>query len=130
MGHETIVVRSTSTIGQVDLYASRCRLASLALCAQSGLPNATSYSLSTEGLDQDILTFNRNDAADSIYIVGVHSISYTAAYHISSSYLHSVLQLQPGVSVMDHVATGDVDYFSFYFNSVGTAISFILTPVS
>ncbi len=69
-GHETIKVRSSSTIGNVDLYSVRCRLPSLAQCAASGLPNATYYSLSTEGADQDLINIHRSDEVDSIYIIG------------------------------------------------------------
>ncbi len=57
------------------------------------------------------------------------SISYTAAYTISFGYENSVLSLQPGVAVQDHVTAGGVDYFSFYFNQVDATISFALTTV-
>jgi hypothetical protein len=129
LGHEQIIVRSTSTIGNSDLFALKCEYNSLSLCAQH-LPNATHFQLSTAGLDKDILYIIRNDPADSFYIVGVLSTSYTAAYSINARFLSTTQELQPGFAVMDHVDKGGVDYFSFYFNQVETGIKFVLTPVS
>ena len=132
IGHESITVRATPIVGNVDLYMLRCPLSSAYRCAAQSLPNATHYTLTTFGdFSKHSLTMQRNDDTPSVYIVGVNALSYYSAYQISASFVNSVLALQAGVAVMDHVDEGEVDYFSFYFDDNSfESLHIVLTTVS
>ena len=128
-GHETINLRVVMEVGYVELYAQRCPDTSPYYCAHHSLPNASYYSLTTANTDQSYLTVIRNDAASSLYIVGVRSLSMYAAYQISASFASSTLALQAGVAVMDHVRKGEVDYFSFFMGQSYSKLSIAITTV-
>jgi hypothetical protein len=74
----------------------------------------------------------RNDAQQTFYLIGVKTESYYAAYQISyKTNARTILQMQAGVAVTDHVSAGELDYFSFYLSHSGkTTIQVSLTPVS
>lgn len=80
-------------VGQVELYVIRCPYTSAYTCSLRALPNETYNSLNTVDMEMDSLDINRNDASDSLYIIGVKSLSYYAAYQISASFEHTILQV-------------------------------------
>lgn len=139
-GHESLDLRVTSLVGNVDMYVNKCPsstssdiclgLGGHATSRRSFLPNETYYLYSTFGMDRDVLTIARNDPLPCSYIIGIESLSYFAAYQISISFEQSTLPLQPGVSISDHVSKGEVDYFSFFFNGADQILKIILTTFS
>eukprot|EP01038_Epipyxis_sp_PR26KG_P008213 gene8213-11113_t len=134
MGHETISIRSTILVGNVDLYVIKCKFASVYVCSQDGnLPNTTHYMLSTiDDTDRNnyLLNIFRNDPTDMLYVVGVYTTSMYASYQISSTFSNSILALQPGVSVMDHVGVYESDYFSFFLDQTDENLKISLTRIS
>lgn len=132
-GHEDISVRVTTVIGEVDIYVSKCPYQSYE-CAgtrgvgaeavaghQSFLPDTSAFVKTSAGMDFDFLTIERNDEASCSYIIGIYSTNIFSQYQISVSIANSVLALQPGVSVSDHVEEHTYDFFSFSFASSALA---------
>lgn len=128
-GHETISVRTVMSAGYVNLYILKCASTSAYTCSQRSLPNATHYLLTSAESDRPYLNIYRNDPAPSLYVIGVYSESYFSAYQISASLESSTLALQSGVSVMDHVGKGEIDYFSFYMDQAFVKLKIALTTV-
>jgi hypothetical protein len=129
-GHEMINLRAMATIGQVDLYLLHCPSASNYDCQHSSLPNTTRYQQTTAGLDVDVLKISRNDATPSYYIVGVYSTSLYTTYQISFGFENTVLELQAGIPVTDHVFAGEYDYYAFYLSGDHQVLKLSLSPVS
>lgn len=127
-------------VGYVELYTMHCPYTSTYQCTLSGgrsyLPNSTYFDTSTAAggssgsSNEASLTIQRNDATNSLYIIGVRSLSYYAAYQLSSSLEGSTLRLQEGVPVTDHVNYEEVDYFSFYIDQPNVQIKIALSTVS
>lgn len=134
-GHEDISIRLTSLVGNADVYVSRCPHQSYE-CAgthgsESSLPTLESFLATTAGEAHDWLTVERSDDDACSYIIGVYSANLFAEYQVSFSFVNSVLQLQPGVAVLDHVDAGTYDYFSFTVNAdLNQAIRFTVTPLA
>lgn len=131
-GHESITVRATSLVGEVDLYIKKCTAFLLRGCAQlNALPSIDSYSLTSEGLDKDVIDIARNDAKETNYIIAARSTSYYSAFQMSFGTSKTILEMQAGVAATDHVVPGELDYFSFYFSSYRkSTLKIALTPVS
>jgi nicotinamidase-related amidase len=130
IGHESINLRAISIIGNMDLYVSKCTRNTELLCAKYDLPSTSNYSFTTAGQDTDIITIHRNDEVDTLYIVGAQASSYFTSYQISFTIENSISELQAGVSVMDHVKSGEFDYFSFFFDNTVGSIKITLSAVS
>lgn len=128
-GHETIRIRAARGVGYVDLYVRRCTKSAVQCVAGGGLPSETNYTLTTADTERDYLNIYRTDSEPTIYLVGVESQSYYAAYQISASFENTGLVLQAGVSVMDHVGKDEVDYFSFYLNQAFVKLTISITTV-
>jgi hypothetical protein len=90
----------------------------------------TNYTATTADADTDSVNIYRTDKAPTVYLIGVLSQSFYAAYQISASFENSVLALQAGVAVMDHVSKGESDYFSFYFDQAFVKLTISITTVS
>ena len=128
-GHENINIRMTTIIGEVDLYVSKCPYQSYECAGTHGidnpvvsagehpsyLPNSTYFLATSSGLDYDYLSISRNDPSSCSYIIAVYSTNYYSEYQISFTMEDSILSLQPGVSISDHVEARASDYFSFSF---------------
>lgn len=129
-GHESLNLRAISLEGNVDLYITKCTLTSLSLCAIHQLPNSSYYQYSTADLDMDSIKITRNNAVKSYFIVGAKSLTYYAAFQISYGFENTILQLQAGVAVTDHVFEREYDYFSFFMPTGDQILKITLTPVS
>jgi hypothetical protein len=90
----------------------------------------TNYTATTADTDTDSVNIYRTDKAPTVYLIGVLSQSFYAAYQISASFENSVLALQAGLAVMDHVSKGESDYFSFYFDQAFVKLTISITTVS
>jgi hypothetical protein len=130
IGHETIRLRTVMEVGYVQLYATRCTTSAVQCVANGGLPTEDNYLVSTEDTDSDFLDIVRTDATSATYLVGVKSQSFYAVYQISAGFENSILALQAGVAVMDHVSKGESDFFSFYFDQDFVKLSIAITTVS
>lgn len=137
-GHQSIDVRATALIGNIDLYVKQCPYSNFQ-CAgnfsahaqgsqESFLPSVLDYSFTTNGQGDDMLEITRDDASSCSYIVGVYSSSMFVEYQISFTMADAILQLQPGVSVSDGVEKKGYSYFSFAMPPGRNAVRFILTP--
>lgn len=129
-GHETIRLRTVAEVGYVELYVTKCTITTSQCIAGGGLPSETNFLLTTADTDRDFLNIYRNDPSSTTYIVGVESQSFYAAYQISASFENSVLALQAGVAVMDHVGKDEVDYFSFFLDQPFVKLTISVTTVS
>ena len=128
-GHESITVRSLNIIGNVDLYITKCNLTTLAHCAEHNLPDLEHYITNTAELDEDVLKIHRVDSSTMLYIVGVYSTSFYSAFQLSFGYESSILELQAGVAVTDHVFDKEYDYFAFYMDQPRKVLKITLSPV-
>jgi hypothetical protein len=139
-GHQSIDVRATGLIGNIDLYVMRCPYSNFQ-CAgnftahdngvqQSYLPSMTDHDQTTQGQANDWLTIMRDDLSPCSYIVGVYSLSMFVEYQISFTTENSILMLQPGVAVNDAVDAKEYSYFSFAMPPGRLALRIILTPLS
>lgn len=116
LGHDSITIRSVMEVGYIELYVSQCNT-EVSKCAGNFLPNTTNYLQTTAGHpDKTYLTIDRNDPKSSIYIVGVKSISFYSVYQLSASFENTILSLQAGIAVLDHVNMDESNYFSFFLN--------------
>jgi hypothetical protein len=129
-GHEAISVRSLNIIGNVDLYVTKCNLTTSAQCAERKLPDFEHFIANSAELDDDVLKIIRNDNSATLYIVGVYSLSYYTAFQLSFGYESSILELQAGLAVTDHVFEREYDYFAFYVDSPKKLLKFTLSPMS
>ena len=126
-GHESLNVRVTTIIGEVDIYVMKCPYQSYECAGTHGMnntparvsyfPTSNNYLYSTVGLDYDYLTVNRVDNTACSYIIGIQSTNMYSQYQISVTMENSVLSLQAGVTVSDHVDYLGYDYFSYDFSS-------------
>ena len=135
-GHESISLRATALVGNIDLYVMKCPFQS-SECAgthtdgsTSYLPNTAHYEFTTAGQSDDFVTVTRNDDEPVSYIVGVSSDSMYAEYHISMSQEHSILALSPGTPVIDHAEEGEYDYFSVFAEDGPQVLNIQLTPLA
>lgn len=128
-GHETIRIRTARGVGYVDMYVRRCTKSAVQCVAGGGLPSETNYTLTTADTERDFLSIYRTDPEPTLYLVGVESLSHYAAYQISASFENSILALQAGVSVMDHVGKDEVDYFSFFLDQAFVKLTISITTV-
>lgn len=115
-------------VGMVVMYISRCPTTSTYQCTHY-LPNTTYHIATTEDTDNTNIKLYRNDNTPVLYIVGIQSLSIYAAYQISAVSETSVLELQPGVAVMDHVSKGEKDYFSFFLDDPHAKLTIAITTV-
>mmetsp|Transcript_3149 Transcript_3149/g.4876 ORF Transcript_3149/g.4876 Transcript_3149/m.4876 type:complete len:2519 (-) Transcript_3149:278-7834(-) len=135
-GHESITLRATPLVGNVDVYILRCPYQTSECAGTHGdgatsyLPTMSSYDVTTAGQEKDFVTVSRNDDTGVSYIVGVMSDSLYAEYHISMSLESSILVLSPGTPVTDHAEKGEYDYFSVYAEDTPQQLSLTLTPLS
>ena len=139
-GHQTINIHTSSLIGNVDVYVLKCPYSNF-LCAGNGtagsggvqisyLPTSTAYDITTVGKTNEWIEIIRDDLASCSYIIGVHSVSMFVEYQISFSMEDSILQLQPGISVVDAVGDKSYSYFSFAMPQGRKAVRIVLTPTS
>jgi hypothetical protein len=144
-GHESISLRATALVGNIDLYTMRCPYqgteclglhqssssSSSSFGSHSYLPNMTSYELTTEEMTHDWLTITRNDNQSVSYLVGVLSQSLYVEYHLSMTLENSILMISPGTSINDQVEQGQYDYFSVYMDDIhAQQFTIHLTPYS
>jgi hypothetical protein len=141
IGHEALNIRHTELIGSQDLYVTRCPSQSQYGCTGgvdsngnkmiSYIPNSTHYLFTTEnGLTSNSLEVTRNDKEKVSYIIGVKSLSSYSVYQLSIGFDKTILSLVAGISVMDHVSVGEIDYFSFYLDKEQESFKIVLTPIS
>lgn len=130
-GHEALDIRLAVQVGLVEMSVARCPAgASAYLCAAHHLPNSTNYIATTADSDRTSLKIFRADDHPTLYVIGVQSLAMYSAYQISVVSETSVLELQPGVAVMDHVAKGEQDYFSFFLDDPHAKLTIAITTVS
>jgi len=148
IGHESIVLRATAFVGDIDVYVQHCPFqgakcygnqvyseastaeATSVTLSKSYFPNRTFYSETTFGLGKDFITIDRNDDTLTSYIIGVVSNSMNTEYQISMSLKNSILVLTPGHPVTDFTSRGEYDYFSTHVDKSGEIITFDVTPFS
>jgi hypothetical protein len=130
-GHESMSVRWTSFVDDVAVvYVSACR-DSLSACYAAGQwPNATHYLETSKSSGLTSITIDRNDGVATTYIIGVTASAEITAYSLSYTMASSILQLSPGISVIDHVYAGEVDYFSFFMPNTQSKVIFTLTTLA
>lgn len=104
-------------------------MTTLAHCAEHNLPDLEHFITNTADLDEDVLKIHRRDSSTTLYIVGVYSISIYSAFQLSFGYESSILELQAGVAVTDHVFDKEYDYFAFYMDQPRKVLKITLSPV-
>ena len=131
-GHETVNIVCTNIVGEVDVYVTKCSSpdASKCLAPISSLPNETYYLYTTRNKEQDSLQIPRDDKDQLSYIIGVKSLSHYVAYQISAALTGNMMQLQPGVSVTDHVERNEIDYYAFNFDQDEEVLKLDITTIS
>eukprot|EP01031_Cornospumella_fuschlensis_P035356 gene35356-42848_t len=65
VGHESINIRTSNLVGNMDIYVRRCTRDSLYQCAKFNLPSISNYTLTTAGQDRDDVTIYRNDIVET-----------------------------------------------------------------
>lgn len=135
LGHDALKIRFMVEVGSIDLYITQCIQSDITKCDTSSstlLPSTTNYLYTTAGHpDRTYLTIERNDPKTSIYLLGVKSTSFYSAYQLSASFESSILSLQAGIAVLDHVNIGGGSYFSFFLNQQPfVTIKIALTVIS
>ena len=124
-------VRLAVLVGVVEMSVARCPTTSSSFqCAAHHLPNSTNYIATTADSDRTSLKIYRSDEVPTLYVIGVRSLAMYSAYQISVVSESSVLELQPGVAVMDHVSKGEKDYFSFFLDDPHAKLTIAITTVS
>eukprot|EP00981_Chlorochromonas_danica_P002257 scaffold437_cov168-Ochromonas_danica.AAC.74 len=126
LGHETLTIRSTSLVGNIDLFVKRCT----GVLSRCTLPTLSNFTVSTQDMDMDVLTIFRSDDVDCFYLVGVLSYSYYAAFQIVYGIEGGLTELQAGISVLDHVLPGEKDFYSFTLARTTGAVRFSLTTTA
>lgn len=135
-GHESISLRATALVGNIDVYIMRCPyqgsecLGTHNPGSHSYLPNASHYLYTTENLVHDWITIDRVDNHSVSYIAGVLSQSLYVEYHISMTLEDSILMISPGTPLTDQVEEGAYDYFSVYMDETPQQFTIHLTPYS
>jgi len=130
LGHEALNLRLVVHEGLVEMSVIRCpSTASAYQCAAHHLPNATNYLATTADSDRTSLKIYRADEVPALYVIGVKSLSMYSVYQVSAVSESSVLELQPGVAVMDHVSKGEKDYFSFFLDDPHAKLTIAITTV-
>jgi hypothetical protein len=147
IGHESIVLRATAFVGDIDVYVQHCPFqgtkcygnqghveatseGDVVLPSKSFLPNRTFYAETTFGEAEDFIMIDRNDDTMTSYIIGVVSNSMNTDYQISMSLKNSILVLTPGQPVTDFTSRGEYDYFSTFVDRSGEIVTFDVTPFS
>lgn len=131
VGHETINLRTVMEVGFIELYVTKCNSSAVQCLERGGLPSEKNYLVSTVDSESvDFVNVPRNDKAPTLYLVGVKSESYYSVYQISASFENSILALQAGIPVMDHVAERESDYFSYFFDQSYVKLTVSITTVS
>lgn len=124
LGHENLIVRCSDIEGNVDVFLWKCPVFE----ENCNFLNVSLAVSSSVDLYYDILKYSRNDISSTSYVIGILSVSMVAEYQVSYNLDSSILKLQPGVTVLDHVRPGESDFYSFVFIGSDRALEVALLP--
>ncbi len=64
-----------------------------------------------------------------LYIIGIYSTSFYSAFQLSFGYETSILELQAGLAITDHVYEKESDFFAFYLDESRQVLKLTLSTV-